>query len=330
MSAFANKIAKKCKIQIWGAQSKIPFEITASTPIEQTNVISYGATNLIDRDINTAWCTNRGKGAPLWINIKYPQPKHLTGLGFVNGYTKNAATYKNNARPSDIVVYVDDRIIAKVKLKDTSEPQWIEFQPVTGINYKFVVENIYEGLKYDDVCVAEMFDDKRVIDGYNLIKTTDKKFAKQALTSVQIKRNMKPLYDSLFSPEHKDETSFWDTVSIRVSSLDERGLRLLLDLSSYADEMYKGDINAQLYEGLLYMILPYIEQNQDAIISVIKDEGQVKRENLGYAYNAYGELYGYNSDKLKALSTYADNFMKRFEEPKVWHPVRIPQDMPFK
>lgn len=308
------------------SRSACAFDVDASAPIPPSSVSSYSAKNLSDRNIQTAWCSNNSLSSSLSIGLKYSRPTQRNGLGFINGYAKSKSAYLNNARPKKISIFADGKLIIESHLADTTEPQWIAFSPLSARSFKIVVSNIYEGTKYTDVCVTEVFDDRRIVDGYRLLEVIDRKFGNRSLSPEEIMVYIKPIYDQLYHPNYDgrgpyDVTSFWDTVDLRSSRLDTRGLRLMLDLIYYSERNIK-NIDAELLEGLRDSIVPYIENNKEVVIDVINDAKQVKREAIANAYYSLIGNFIYDpktqeitdplfTKDLRDLSKYMDQISKR-------------------
>lgn len=65
----------------------------------------YPAANLSDLDLSTATVLRPDKKDSLYITIRFPKPTYIEGLLLVNGYTKNADTWRNNSRIDSLMVH---------------------------------------------------------------------------------------------------------------------------------------------------------------------------------------------------------------------------------
>lgn len=65
----------------------------------------YPASNLSDLDLSTATVLLPNKEDSLYITIRFPKPTYIEGLLLVNGYTKNADTWRNNSRIDSLMVH---------------------------------------------------------------------------------------------------------------------------------------------------------------------------------------------------------------------------------
>lgn len=324
MKRLTYLVSKRCKFNVWGSWY-YHYDVTSSKPIENVKRSSYETDNLRDGDVNSAWCSRLHNSKTIWFNINYFEPTKLSGIGFVNGYARNSTVYKNNARPKSILVYVDEKLLTKIVLADISEPQWINFiKSMYGMNYRFHIEEIYDGAKYLDLCITEVFDKRDIVSGYNRLTKLDEEFANRALTVLEIKKHLRPLYRDLYNPGRNETDSFWEAISLRASKLDERGLRLILDLivDYYSVNKSKLLFDDRFIDGLRNMIMPFFVNSQDVVIHVLNDEKQSGRENISHMYRRYLTLFGYNEQDQNRLRMHVENFTLKHEQPIKWSPFR--------
>lgn len=138
---------------------------------------SYRASNMIDGNLNTAWAYNidhftDGKGPVFTLNAK-----RIDAIEIVNGYAKNASSYRNNTRASEITIYrtdyssqpIESEIIYRGSLADTRSPQRLKVSPrfdnslpTKHIALEFGFCDIdadyvgyYMGDKWNDLCMTE-------------------------------------------------------------------------------------------------------------------------------------------------------------------------------
>ena len=65
----------------------------------------YPVANLFDLDPTTATVLRPDKEGNIYITIRFKKPTCLEGIMLLNGYTKNADTWRNNARVDSLLVY---------------------------------------------------------------------------------------------------------------------------------------------------------------------------------------------------------------------------------
>lgn len=84
-----------------------------------------------------------------------------TEICVVNGYAKNQKSWKENGRVKEMLLYVEDKPYAYLELEDTIYPQYFSL-PINDIktaegvtiHFKFVIEDVYPGTKYEDTCLT--------------------------------------------------------------------------------------------------------------------------------------------------------------------------------
>lgn len=84
-----------------------------------------------------------------------------TEICIVNGYAKNDTVWEENGRVKRLLMYVEDHPYAYLELEDTMNPQYftlpadaIKAADGVEIHFQFVIEEVYEGTKYEDTCLT--------------------------------------------------------------------------------------------------------------------------------------------------------------------------------
>ena len=79
----------------------------------------------------------------------------------VNGYAKNEKTWEENGRVKTLLMLVESRPYARLKLEDTMLPQYYtlpedDIKVLSGkmIAFTFVIEEVYPGSLYEDTCLT--------------------------------------------------------------------------------------------------------------------------------------------------------------------------------
>ena len=97
----------------------------------------------------------------------------VTDIIIANGFVKSEAAWANNARVKKLKMYVNNKPYAILNLKDERALQTFKVEPLGNANredfealkrkpdwtLKFEIMEVYKGLKYDDVVIAELFFD---------------------------------------------------------------------------------------------------------------------------------------------------------------------------
>lgn len=154
---------------------------TASSCLPDAGKNNYLADNVFDGNVRTAWIEGADKyGIGESINIHFPVTgPQATVCYLVNGYNKDEQTWKNNSRVQSLNLFLDDELIALVYLQDSRDEQYF-ILPDTIPNHKdptlyktmlfnddsikvstlkFEIREVYEGDKYDDTAISEIWFD---------------------------------------------------------------------------------------------------------------------------------------------------------------------------
>src|SRR6266496_361003 len=164
---------KEEKLLVKGGPSRIEA-ISRSTRVEGPNPDRYSIRNLFDNDNTTPWVTKYDKKSAYsddgLFKFVFETPVYLRSITIRNGCQRTASLFHANQRVKTLgieKVVIGGRsfsLEASVTLKDTPNPQEISLREgwTSSINlFKtkeliFNVEDIYEGTKYQDLCISEM------------------------------------------------------------------------------------------------------------------------------------------------------------------------------
>jgi hypothetical protein len=134
-----------------------PTAAAASSTLKATSTGNYGATNLLDGDLATAWNEGAdGNGIGEWIQFDFSQEVVLTRIEIANGYQKDEERYLGNSRVQSLRVEYSNGTTQLVDLLDDKEFQTITptRQPVTSV--RMVIVSVYPGEEWDDTALSEV------------------------------------------------------------------------------------------------------------------------------------------------------------------------------
>ena len=84
-----------------------------------------------------------------------------TEICIVNGYAKNQKTWEENGRIRTLLMYVEDKLYARLELEDTILPQYFalpedDIKVLNGgmLEVRFEIEDVYPGSVYEDTCLT--------------------------------------------------------------------------------------------------------------------------------------------------------------------------------
>ncbi|MBI4235215.1 discoidin domain-containing protein [Candidatus Peregrinibacteria bacterium] len=138
------------------------YQVSASSVLKDKSKIgfNYAPEMAFDRDFSTAWCAADGKtGAELVMN--FADYVKVGKMGIVPGFARDAEIYNQNKRVKKLKVQFQDeegkfQDFASYDLPDKYGMQFFDFEGEETKAVKFVIEDVYAGSKYEDLCIAEI------------------------------------------------------------------------------------------------------------------------------------------------------------------------------
>jgi hypothetical protein len=134
-----------------------PATATASSTLKATSTNNYGATNLLDGDVTTAWSEGaNGSGIGESVTFTFSSPTVLTRIEIANGYQKDQQRFEGNPRVQTLRLEYSNGTTQLVDLLDSMEFQSIvpTRQPVEWV--KMVIVSVYAGTVWDDTSLSEV------------------------------------------------------------------------------------------------------------------------------------------------------------------------------
>ncbi len=151
-----------------------PKEVSASSYLESQGENNYEPKNAHDLSYKTAWVEGvdgYGIGEYLLYTFDGASPR-INEIIVVNGYVKSKTVWENNSRVKKLKLYIDDKPYAILNLQDIRGSQSFKIEPIgndrdekgriiTELDWtlKFEILEVYQGLKYDDVVISEIYFD---------------------------------------------------------------------------------------------------------------------------------------------------------------------------
>jgi hypothetical protein len=87
----------------------VKAEVAASSTLKSKVPDAYSVKNLFDDNPATAWVEGAsGAGKGEWVKIEFENEVRLDGIVFEPGYRKSFETFRENAFPSQIAIYLDN------------------------------------------------------------------------------------------------------------------------------------------------------------------------------------------------------------------------------
>ena len=144
---------------------------TASSTLKAQGKYTYDAGNLTDDSPLTAWVEGKedygiGEGVEMIKN-------YVGGIAIYNGLQASQLSFTNNSRAKTIMMFINDKKVCKLELEDKMGAQKFESKEFISIQDQFIVEDgvdpkkikikfvildVYKGLKFKDTCISEITD----------------------------------------------------------------------------------------------------------------------------------------------------------------------------
>lgn len=146
--------------------------LTASSELRPQGRLSYSAKHAHDLSSKTAWIEGvpgHGIGESLVYHFP-PENPRITTITIINGYARTVKVWRENSRVKRLLMYFNDEPFAMLNLEDSRYEQSFKFEPLGHMDrdnletkpwwtMKFEIIDVYEGDKYDDTAITEIYFD---------------------------------------------------------------------------------------------------------------------------------------------------------------------------
>ncbi len=129
--------------------------VTSVLPSQGQN--SYGPDQITGLG-EGAWCEGvAGSGVGEAVTLYQDPPFVIGSLSFVNGYAKNAQTFRANGRVKRARIDTSGGYSREVTLKDTAEFESIKLPPSRITWIKLTILDVYPGSRHADTCISKLY-----------------------------------------------------------------------------------------------------------------------------------------------------------------------------
>ncbi len=131
------------------------YAMASSTLVSQVGN-NYSASNMLDGDLSTCWsCPYNGRSEKLTFGLS---GKMVHEIEIRNGYKKSSKSYYGNCRIREMSIYINDKFIRSVTLKDDySHTSNVKINPAVRANkVDIVVTGVHHGNRWNDLCVSDI------------------------------------------------------------------------------------------------------------------------------------------------------------------------------
>ncbi|MBQ6668382.1 MAG: hypothetical protein IJM65_09735, partial [Bacteroidales bacterium] len=145
----------------------------------------YPAANLSDLDPATTTVLKPSKNDSIYITIRFKKPTALEGMLLLNGYTKNAETYRNNARIDSLMVFGDYNRIFRSEKETISQQE--KNMLLAGERDYIIKYTDFRPLptKYTGVSPTS-FDWQSLVDNAMIVNLSDEPWTDNCYTEIRI------------------------------------------------------------------------------------------------------------------------------------------------
>jgi hypothetical protein len=124
--------------------------------VKSSEVLSekYTVNNLLDSNLDICWAVGEN-GLGHWFELSLEEKTDIFEIVMFNGYAKSEKLFKANARIKSAQLIIDDSIHIELEFKDQFYPTVVEVDKLMT-KVRFVINEVYPGSKYKDLCVSEI------------------------------------------------------------------------------------------------------------------------------------------------------------------------------
>ena len=142
--------------------------VRASSGLLPSGKTSYQAENAFDTNHDTAWVEGiEGQGIGEYLEYEFAGDcPRITTVKIMNGYVKNDRAWQENSRVKKLKMYYQGKPYAILDLEDSRSLQSFDVgklgphdEKAPNWTLRFEILEVYEGDKYDDTVISELFFD---------------------------------------------------------------------------------------------------------------------------------------------------------------------------
>lgn len=128
----------------------------ASSTLPSAGTLTYGASNLLDPDPQTAWSEGAaGDGIDEWVELRLEGTHEIARLLIWNGH-QGEGEFRDNSRVARVELAVGDRVFS-ADLLDVLGPQAIDLpEPVQADRVRITILEVHAGRRYRDTALSRI------------------------------------------------------------------------------------------------------------------------------------------------------------------------------
>lgn len=163
-----------------------PSKASTSSSLPSQGKYTYQSNNLMDSDPRTAWVEGKkGYGIGEFIDLEFDMGGN--NIYIYNGYQVNYSIWKKNSRVKSLKMYIDGEYKYMLHLKDLMGGQYFSLpNDLHEKKVRFVINSVFKGDKWDDVCISEINTHQCCLDGSTNIQSQELSFSIETLNNGNI------------------------------------------------------------------------------------------------------------------------------------------------
>jgi len=152
----------------------VRYDVIASSELKSPKY-SYATGNLKDENPGNAWCEgDQNNGVGQWLQLDLKDKNNILSdellVNILPGYAKSRKLFTANARPAKVRIIVAEKLSGKVlidtqktlpTISDSIETKTFNIKLGQKVNVgtlqiKIIIDEVYNGAKYADLCISEV------------------------------------------------------------------------------------------------------------------------------------------------------------------------------
>ncbi|MBA2320604.1 MAG: discoidin domain-containing protein [Deltaproteobacteria bacterium] len=133
--------------------------VTASSFTPADGDGNYGASNMSDGLVDTAWCEGNktGDGTGEWLEFQLGGHKNISSVTLVNGLASSLSLFMKANRATTATLTFSDGSTAQIVVKNSPTAQVIPFPAKSTSSVKMTFTGVAKGKEFNDLCLSEAY-----------------------------------------------------------------------------------------------------------------------------------------------------------------------------
>jgi len=156
---------EEAKKEVARTKKLMPVEAVAKTERVSSKGTVFGVDLTLDDDAETCWQDgSKGDGTQEWLSYYFGKPYAISSISILNGRVISEEKYYANGRIKEVTIYFNKQGELVYQMQAVLEDVYNVVQTIGLVDYPYVeadeiiivVDSIYQGTDYTDLCVTEV------------------------------------------------------------------------------------------------------------------------------------------------------------------------------